>query len=50
MQASMSVCVCVCVCVQLVAEMRKLGAVIVSANFNQIIIATGKKDLTAAVG
>ncbi|GFH23251.1 DNA polymerase epsilon catalytic subunit, partial [Haematococcus lacustris] len=34
---------------QLVSEMRKLGAVIVSANFNTIRVATGKRNVAAAV-
>ena len=35
---------------QLVAEMRKLGAIVVAADFSSVIIATGKHNLTAAVG
>ncbi|KAF5838378.1 hypothetical protein DUNSADRAFT_2987 [Dunaliella salina] len=35
---------------QLVSEMRRLGAVIVAANFNTVIICTGKRNATAAVG
>ena len=35
---------------QLVAEIRKLGATVVAADFSSIIIATGKHNLTAAVG
>ena len=35
---------------QLVAEIRKLGATVVAADFSTIIIATGKHNLTAAVG
>ena len=34
----------------LVAEMRKLGATIVAADMTSIILATGKRNLTAAVG
>ncbi|KAK9824549.1 hypothetical protein WJX72_011249 [[Myrmecia] bisecta] len=35
---------------QLVADMRKLGAVVVAADTSSIILATGKRNLTAAVG
>ncbi len=35
---------------QLVAEAAKLGATIVAANFESIIISTGKHDLPSAVG
>lgn len=35
---------------QLVSEIRKLGATVVAADFSSIIIATGKHNLTAAVG
>lgn len=35
---------------QLVAEAAKLGATIVAANFESIIISTGKYDLPSAVG
>jgi len=35
---------------RLVAEMRKLGATIVAADMTSIILATGKRNLTAAVG
>jgi hypothetical protein len=35
---------------QLVSEMRKLGAVIVAAHFGTVIIATGKRNMAAAVG
>lgn len=35
---------------QLVAEMRKLGATIVAANFNTIILCTGKRNVAAAAG
>ena len=34
----------------LVAEMRKLGATVVAADMTSIILATGKRNLTAAVG
>mmetsp|Transcript_42312 Transcript_42312/g.135440 ORF Transcript_42312/g.135440 Transcript_42312/m.135440 type:complete len:1109 (-) Transcript_42312:20-3346(-) len=34
----------------LVAELKKLGAAIVYADFNQVIIATGKRDLPSAKG
>lgn len=34
----------------LVAEMRKLGETIVAADMTSIILATGKRNLTAAVG
>ena len=34
----------------LVAEMRKLGATIVAADMTSIILATGKRNLTAAIG
>lgn len=34
----------------LVADMRKLGATIVAADMTSIILATGKRNLTAAVG
>lgn len=36
--------------VQLIAEMKRLGASIVSANAHSIIICTGKRNVTAAVG
>lgn len=35
---------------QLVAELRRLGATIVSANFNTIRLCTGKRNIKAAVG
>lgn len=39
-----------CDLLQLVSEMRKLGAVIVAAHFGSIIVATGKRNIKAAVG
>ena len=35
---------------QLVAEMRRLGATIVAADFSSVILATGKHSLAAAIG
>jgi hypothetical protein len=35
---------------QLVAEMRRLGATIVAADFSSVIVATGKHSLAAAIG
>lgn len=35
---------------QLVASMRKLGSTVVSADLHSIILSTGKRNLTAAVG
>ena len=35
---------------QLVAEMRRLGATIVAADFSTVVLATGKHSLAAAVG
>jgi len=35
---------------QLVAEMRRLGATVVAADFSSVILATGKHSLSAAVG
>ena len=35
---------------QLVAEMRRLGAQVVAADATSVILATGKRNLTAAMG
>ena len=35
---------------QLVAELRRLGAQVVAADSGSLILATGKRNLTAAVG
>ena len=35
---------------QLVAEMRRLGATIVAADFSSVILATGKHSLPMAIG
>jgi DNA polymerase epsilon subunit 1 len=35
---------------QLVADMRRLGATVVAADASSVILATGKRNLTAAVG
>ncbi len=35
---------------QMVAEMRRLGATVVAADFSSVILATGKHSLSAAVG
>ncbi|KAK9798895.1 hypothetical protein WJX73_003389 [Symbiochloris irregularis] len=35
---------------QLVAEMRRLGATVVAADTTSVILATGKRNLTAAIG
>lgn len=37
-------------CMQLVADMRRLGATVVAADTSSIILATGKHTLSAAVG
>ena len=35
---------------QLVADLRRLGATVVAADASSLILATGKRNLTAAVG
>lgn len=35
---------------QLVSEMRRLGATVVSANAHSIILCTGKRSISAAAG
>lgn len=35
---------------QLVADLRRLGATVVAADASSVILATGKRNLTAAVG
>ncbi len=35
---------------QLIAELQKLGATVVFADYTSIILATGKRDLTSALG
>lgn len=35
---------------QLVADLRRLGATVVAADVSSLILATGKRNLTAAVG
>ncbi len=35
---------------QLIAELQRLGAVVVAADHSSLILSTGKRNLTAAVG
>ena len=35
---------------QLVGELRKLGATVIHADFTTVVLSTGKRNLTAALG
>jgi DNA polymerase epsilon subunit 1 len=38
------------VCLQLVAEFKRLGSVVIYANFNKIIVCTKKRTIEDAIG